>query len=98
MIFIFGFGHIKKDAIGPIEERTCTRCNNHKFWILEKVSEWFTLFFIPIFKTHTEYYKYCPICGKKIMLSKEAFDYAKPTAAKLQKTIDDLRVGNTVKI
>ena len=98
MIFIFGFGHIKKNTIGPLEERTCTRCNNRKFWILEEVSEWFTLFFIPIFKTHTEYYKYCPICGEKILLTKEAFNHVQSTATKLQKTIDDLKAGKPIKL
>ena len=98
MIFIFGFGHIKKNTVGPLDELTCNRCNNRKFWILESTSEWFTLFFIPIFKTHTEYYKFCPICGEKIILSKEAFNFLKPTATKLQKTIDDLREGTPKKI
>ena len=80
MIFIFGFGHQKKDTIGPVHEQSCPRCEHAKLWILEKYSEWFTLFFIPIFPTFRSYYQYCPVCREKQMLTKEQFERLKPLA------------------
>jgi hypothetical protein len=73
MIFIFGVSP-KQNVIGPAEERTCAHCNNKRFWLLKKESQWFSLFFIPLIPFSTKYFLQCPICGNAELLSKEDFD------------------------
>ncbi len=72
MIFIFGISP-KEQTIGPAEERICPRCNNQRFWILKKSSQWFSLFFIPLIPFGSKYFMQCPICGEAEFLSKEQF-------------------------
>lgn len=80
MFFIIGWGHPIKKTIGPINEILCSNCNNSKHWLLEKTTEWVTLFFIPIIPSRTRYYTYCPICKQGQMLKKEEFDSLIPLA------------------
>ncbi|MDX5326863.1 MAG: zinc ribbon domain-containing protein [Bacteroidota bacterium] len=80
MFFIFGFGHPIHKEIGPTSERTCPRCGNTRFWILHKISHWFTLFFIPIIPTSTKRFEACPICGESQPLSQEEYQELKPIA------------------
>lgn len=72
MLFIFGFGHQKRTAYGTTEERECPNCHHIKKWKIEKISKWFTLFFLPIFPYKTEYELYCPVCKYGQKLGKEA--------------------------
>lgn len=62
MFFIFGWGPRVKD-LGPEEYRTCTNCNNHQQWRRSEVSNWVTLFFIPVIPTGSKTSVHCPICG-----------------------------------
>ena len=80
MFFIIGWGHPIKKTVGPIHEVTCANCNNTKHWILEKSTEWVTLFFIPIIPSRTQYYVFCPICQQGKLLSKEEFNEMVPLA------------------
>ncbi len=80
MFFIFGWGHQMQTNDGPVEERECANCNNTKYWLLGKVSNWFTLFFIPVIPYKTTRYTHCPICGNSEILSKEQYEMMKPLA------------------
>jgi hypothetical protein len=88
MIFIIGFGHEKIKDIGPLKERKWERCNNLKFWMLQKRQLWVTLFFLPIFPSYTEYRMSCTICGEFIRMSKEEFIEAEPMAIENQKLVN----------
>lgn len=63
MFFIFGWNHSKVKNLGPVEQHNCTHCNNVEYWQLDKISRFFTLFFIPIFPHDTDYWYHCPICN-----------------------------------
>ncbi len=77
MIFIFGFNHQKYFNEGPLEKEVCKKCRGEDFWILEKISHWFTVFFIPLIPYKTNYYKRCPICNFQLPLQKEEFEVFK---------------------
>ena len=81
MFVIFGWGHTTTKGLGPVEELQCGNCHNTEFWNLQKTSEWFTLFFIPIFPYSTKYLKFCPICKAYVNITKEEFDAQAPKAA-----------------
>ena len=80
MIVLFGFDHQKVVHEGPLDKIRCGRCSNEDYWLLDKISLWFTLFFIPVFPYRSIYLKYCPICSEQQSLSKEEFEYLKPIA------------------
>lgn len=63
MFFIFGWNHSKVKNLGPVEQHSCTHCNNVEYWQLDKISRFFTLFFIPLFPLDTDYWYHCPICN-----------------------------------
>jgi len=50
MFFIFGYGPRTKD-LGFDQHRTCQHCNNHTRWRRIEVTNWITLFFIPVIPT-----------------------------------------------
>jgi len=62
MFFLFGWGPRAKD-LGADEYRTCTHCNNHQQWRRTEVTNWITLFFIPVIPTGRKVSVQCPICG-----------------------------------
>lgn len=63
MFFIFGWNHQEIKQLGPVEQHNCKNCNNVEYWRLDKVSRYFTLFFIPIFPHDSDYWYHCPICN-----------------------------------
>lgn len=63
MFFIFGWNHQEIKQLGPVELHNCKNCNNVEYWRLDKVSRYFTLFFIPIFPHDSDYWYHCPICN-----------------------------------
>ncbi len=62
MFFIFGYGPRVKD-LGLDQYRTCKRCNNHTQWRRTEVTNWITLFFIPVIPTGRKRLVQCPICS-----------------------------------
>ena len=62
MFFIFGYGPRSKD-LGFDQHRTCTHCNNHTQWRRSEVTNWVTLFFIPVIPTGRKRWVQCPICS-----------------------------------
>ena len=73
MFIIWGFGHRTVKKYGQAAAAICGRCNNNVNRELVKITNWFTLFFIPIIPYKTRYYLSCPICGEAMELSKEEF-------------------------
>ena len=63
MFFIFGWGVPKVIDHGARETRMCPHCHNERAWHLLETGHWFTLFFIPIFRTSTRHEIVCPICN-----------------------------------
>ena len=62
MFFIFGYGPRVKD-LGFDQHRTCQHCNNHTQWRRVEVTNWVTLFFIPVIPTGRKRLVQCPICS-----------------------------------
>lgn len=87
MIFIFGYNPIVK-TVGPVEEIQCPNCNNSKHWVLEKVSYFISLFFIPIIPVKADYYIKCPICNAASNLDKQAYQNKEPLAKLNREAID----------
>lgn len=87
MIFIFGFSPRIK-TIGPVDERTCARCNNKRFWLLKSKANWFSLFFIPIIPFYKKHFIECPICGESEDVSAEQFTTLSKKAALNNQAID----------
>lgn len=75
MFVLFGFKTTQK-VIAEEGKIRCGRCNNISNWMVLKVTNWFSLFFIPIIPLSTHYYEQCPICRGVTEISKqEAMDY-----------------------
>ena len=71
MFFIFGWNKPEIKSYGPVYEHTCPNCHNTTYWQLNKVSYYFTLFFIPIFPHESKYWYYCPVCNKGLEIKKD---------------------------
>ncbi len=80
MFFIFGWNHQTNTPYGPVEQCQCQKCNNTELWQLNKKSNYFTLFFLPIFSHTTTYWYQCPICNHGLQLDKKKFDAYKSIA------------------
>ncbi len=80
MFFIFGWNHEIVTSYGPVQQHICKNCNNTEFWQLNKISRYFTLFFIPIFPHGSDNWYFCPICNCGIKLEPEMFIYHKSIA------------------
>ncbi len=61
-MIIFGRWKQFKKLFWPVEKLHCDNCNNDDYFLLERISTWFTLFFIPIFPYEVVYFFYCPVC------------------------------------
>ncbi len=73
MFFIFGWNHQDTTSYGHVEEHLCQNCHNREFWHLNKITTYFTVFFIPIFIQENCYWYYCPTCNYGIKLDKDEF-------------------------
>lgn len=93
MFFIFGWNHQKTTSFGPVEQHKCQNCHNTEFWHLNKISSYFTLFFIPIFAHDNDYWFHCPTCNYGIKLNNVDFlnykSIAEINSAFLEKSITD---------
>ncbi len=73
MFIIWGSRQTRK-VFGSYEQARCGRCNNVVSWQLIKVTNWFTIFFIPIIPYSSRYFEQCPICSGAVSLTKEEFN------------------------
>ncbi|MBN4057170.1 hypothetical protein JYU19_02565 [bacterium AH-315-J21] len=53
-----------------------------------KISNWFTLFFIPIFPYSTKRLLVCPVCKVSFELESEQYDEMRPIAEANQRLVD----------
>jgi hypothetical protein len=61
-VIIVGWGHQKREVVGPLDKRSCPNCHNVDYWELHRIRNFGTLFFIPVLPYATEYLEVCPIC------------------------------------
>lgn len=74
MFFVFGFGHRKVKHGGTMPPERCERCNNNVEKLFAKTSDWFTLFFIPVFPYKSDCFVICPICREATPITKEQYE------------------------
>src|ERR1035437_965395 len=79
-MFIFGWGRQIRRDFGPTFKRFCDHCHNERYWNLQSISIWFTLFFIPVIPYEFNYRLYCPVCEYGFDLVDEKFEELKPLA------------------
>lgn len=93
MFIIFGWDHQKITNYGAVEQHQCQNCHNTEFWHLDKISRFFTFFFIPIFPHGSDYWFHCPTCNYGVNLDKSEFENYKSIAeintSFLEKTITE---------
>lgn len=71
MFIIWGSRSMDK-TLGETERTyQCQHCNNVSHYKIFKRSDWFTLFWIPIFPFSSKYYISCPICNFGSKLKKQ---------------------------
>lgn len=70
MIILFGTKKKQKKMCTEGALR-CSNCGNVTNWEVLKVTDWFTLFFIPVFPMGSHYYEVCPICHAANPITKE---------------------------
>ncbi len=70
MFVIFGTKSTQK-IVAQEGKIRCGRCNNISNWVVIKVTNWFSLFFIPIIPLSVRYYEQCPICRGLTQITKE---------------------------
>ena len=73
MLIVFGWGHQKTKILGSVLPRECENCHNCDAWVLVDVSNWFSLFFLPIFPYQVRHLLVCPVCGSGIELTRNDF-------------------------
>ena len=80
MFVIFGWNHQKITNYGAVEQHKCQNCHNTEFWQLDKISKYFTIFFIPIIPHGNDYWFHCPTCNYGVELDKSEFENYKSIA------------------
>lgn len=73
-MIIFGWGYRTAKNFGPVRKVQCSNCNNEASWHLQKLTTWFTLFFIPVIPYKTDHLLVCPVCRCCLELKKEEFE------------------------
>lgn len=59
---ILGWDYRKVKNYGPVKREQCKNCSNQSTLQLQKLSTWFTIFFVPIMPYRINYLLVCPIC------------------------------------
>lgn len=88
MPIIFGWGRQTTKQIGIAFKYLCNHCHNEEFWILSKITTWFTLFFIPVIPYSTKYLLSCPVCQYGLTLDDKQLEQIKPIAETNQLLLD----------
>jgi hypothetical protein len=77
---IFGWGRQTIKQIGVLFKQLCNHCHNEEYWILTKITTWFTLFFVPVFPYSIKYFLSCPVCKYGLTLDQKQIELFKPIA------------------
>ncbi len=70
-MIIFGWWRQFIKNIWPVHKNLCTHCHNENYFYLQRISVWFTLFFIPVFPYQRYYFLSCPTCSYWVKLGYE---------------------------
>lgn len=89
-MLIVGWGHRKREVLGPLDKRSCPNCHNVDYWELHRTRDFGTLFFIPVLPYSTVYYEVCPICKTARQVAPEDVGALKKFA---QMNLEQLRQG-----
>lgn len=87
-MFIFGWGHQTIKQIGAVFKNLCSHCHNEEYWILTRITTWFTFFFIPVIPYSVRYFLSCPICKYGLTLDDKQIGELKPIAETNQLLVD----------
>ncbi len=79
-MIIYGWGKTTIKEFGPTQAYKCGHCQNEKPWVLQRITTWFTLFFIPIIPYSIKKVLLCPVCRHGSELTGDLFEKLKPTA------------------
>ena len=79
-MIIFGWKR-KVHDLGGKYALLCAHCDSQVEARLIKVSNWFSLFFIPLFPYRNFYYLRCPNCGKATRVKKDQLAQLRQTPA-----------------
>ncbi len=88
MPIIFGWGRQIIKQIGITFKNFCSHCNNEEYWILTRITTWFTIFFIPIIPYSIKYFLSCPVCKYGLTLDQKQLEEIKPIAEANQLLIE----------
>jgi hypothetical protein len=78
-MIIFGW-RTKVYILGLLQKRLCGNCHNETYWLLKKITKWFTLFFITVLPVENNFIEVCPICDRGLKLYKDAIKKTLPVA------------------
>jgi hypothetical protein len=87
-MIIFGWGRQTEKQIGIAFKNLCSHCHNEDYWVLSKITTWFTLFFIPVIPYSDKYFLACPVCKYGLTLDYKQVEEIKPLAETNQLLID----------
>lgn len=87
-MIIFGWGCQTIKQIGIAFKQLCGHCHNEEYWVLQKITTWFTIFFIPIFPYSIKYFLSCPVCKYGLTLNQKQIGQIKPVVEINQELID----------
>src|SRR2546427_3624280 len=78
---IFGWGNGRKKDLGAAIPFNCPNCKNAVMLHYFTVTNWFSLFFIPLIPLRTRHLMVCPICTRAIKIEREHVPLAKQLVA-----------------
>lgn len=87
-MIIFGWGKQTIKQIGITFKNLCNHCHNEEYWILTRITTWFTLFFIPVIPYSIKYFLSCPVCQYGLTLDSTQTEQIKPLAEVNQLLVD----------
>lgn len=69
-MIIFGIRGGKRKDHGAALPVVCPNCNNQTFYRYLTVTNWFTLFFVPVVPIWSKHFLMCPVCTRAIQLDR----------------------------
>ena len=87
-MIIFGWGRQTIKQIGIAFKNLCNHCHNEDYWILTRITTWFTLFFIPVIPYSIKYLLSCPVCKYGLTLDSKQIEQIKPLSEINQLLVD----------
>lgn len=87
-MIIFGWGRQTIKQIGIAFKQMCNHCHNEDYWVLTRITTWFSLFFIPVIPYSIKHFLSCPVCQYGLTLDSKQLEEIKPLAETNQLLID----------